>query len=93
MKFRWPALAGAICSFLTTKYREYHKSVYRKSGGCQGVTGRWLARRLVGEGRQRSSSAASACGKGRSTLRVTRLAPNETASGSNAGALSNKEKF
>jgi hypothetical protein len=26
-------------------------------------------------------------------LRVTRLAPNETASGSNAGALSNKEKL
>jgi len=53
-----------------------------------------VARRLVGEGRPRfSCRSLNPLRYGAKHLRVTRTAPTETASGSNAGALSNKENF
>ena len=89
---------GGICSFLTIGSAQYHKFALFGQEGISGsvtiVTGWPVARRLVGEGRPRfSSRSPNPLRYGAKHLRITRTAPNETASGSNAGALSNKEKL
>src|SRR6478672_4637036 len=77
--------AGPFLPLLTTLSARDHKSGW----GCWSwelgiltiVTGRRLARRLVGEGRQRfSAGPLQGSGTVQKALRITRTAPSETAS-------------
>ena len=89
---------GGICSFLTIGSTRYHKFALFGQGGNFGQR----------HNRYCLAGGSSSCRRGPSALlcrslnplrygakhlRVTRTAPTETASGSNAGALSNKENF
>jgi hypothetical protein len=86
------------CSFLTIGSARYHKSRWSGQGAKLGLRHNryWLG---VGSSSCRRGLSALPCLSvnplwyGAKHPRVTRLAPNETASGSNAGALSNKEKL
>jgi hypothetical protein len=90
--------AGVNCSFLTIGSARYHNFGKRclrgQVGGQTGVTS--LA---IGSSSCRRGPSALLCRSinllwyGAKNLRINRIAPNETASGSNAGALSNKEKL
>ena len=90
--------AGASCTFLTIGPAGYHKCGWCCQGAKLGHPHNRY-RPAVGSSSCRRGPSALLCRSlnplwyGAKHLRVTRLAPSETASGSNAGALSNKEKL